>query len=105
MSGICERKSFKDYFLNCPEDAVDLLDKILVLDPDRRQFINFKYLFKRFLEYPLKKLYIIPTCWIIQCLRMSQLLNNPLILMTMIHQKMFRIGKVNLFEFLSKKKF
>lgn len=36
MGGICERKSFKDHFRNCPEDAVDLLDKILVLDPDRR---------------------------------------------------------------------
>lgn len=36
MGGVYARKSFFEYFRNCPEDAVDLLDRILVMDPDRR---------------------------------------------------------------------
>lgn len=32
----CQRKNFKREFPTIPEDAVDMLDKILVLDPDRR---------------------------------------------------------------------
>lgn len=36
MGGVFLRKNFKEYFKHFPADAVDLLDRILVLDPDRR---------------------------------------------------------------------
>jgi hypothetical protein len=36
MSGLCERKCFQRVFAQCSADAVDLLDRLLVLDPDRR---------------------------------------------------------------------
>lgn len=33
----CQRKNFNDYFRGLPANAIDLLDKILVIDPDQRQ--------------------------------------------------------------------
>ncbi|CAD5227072.1 unnamed protein product [Bursaphelenchus xylophilus] len=36
LGGGCVRQDFRKYFAGLPEDAIDLLDKILVLDPDRR---------------------------------------------------------------------
>lgn len=41
MCGICLRKNFKEYFKNFPPEAVDLLDRILVLDPDRRLYFYY----------------------------------------------------------------
>jgi|EndMetStandDraft_8_1072994.scaffolds.fasta_scaffold1201955_2 hypothetical protein len=34
--GKFQRKNFAEYFQTLPAEAIDLLDKILVLDPDQR---------------------------------------------------------------------
>lgn len=34
--GKANRKNFAEYFHGLPTDAIDLLDRILVLDPDQR---------------------------------------------------------------------
>jgi p38 MAP kinase len=36
LGGQYERKDFQDYFRGLPVDAINLLDKILVMDPDKR---------------------------------------------------------------------
>lgn len=36
LGGECERKEFNAYFKELPPEAIDLLDKILVMDPDKR---------------------------------------------------------------------
>lgn len=36
LGGGCRRRDFRQVFAGLPEDAIDLLDKILVLDPERR---------------------------------------------------------------------
>lgn len=42
MSGFCERKDFHQFFAftKCQPEAIDLLDRLLVLDPDRRLRLN-----------------------------------------------------------------
>jgi hypothetical protein len=44
MSGTGDRKNFFRVFAESPRDAVDLLDKLLVLDPDKRSPLNFTHL-------------------------------------------------------------
>lgn len=36
LGGQCDRRDFNSYFNGLPADAIDLLDKILVMDPDKR---------------------------------------------------------------------
>lgn len=46
------RQDFKKFFAGQPNDAIDLLDKFLVLDPDRRYVIT-NILFSPFFRFNL----------------------------------------------------
>ncbi|KAL3095599.1 hypothetical protein niasHT_024425 [Heterodera trifolii] len=53
MGGFCERKDFRQVFAHCPEDAVDLLNKLLVMDPDRRISVEESLLHPYMRDYHL----------------------------------------------------
>ncbi|CAD5221832.1 unnamed protein product [Bursaphelenchus okinawaensis] len=55
LGGGCVRQDFRQYFAGMPSDAIDLLDKILVLDPDSRISVE------EALQHPYMKEYHMPS--------------------------------------------